>query len=117
MAIGSFPEIAAKPQRGPTSHQNEETPAGGHWGFIRGTPLFSLIGIRQRHICGLVRDDSVSAVLVNDCPKWIDRMIVVSDAVAEIDWTTHEARLTIMNRIFAGVKTTDEVVQIPQLRS
>jgi hypothetical protein len=34
-------------------------------------------------------------------------MIVVSDAVAEIDWTTHEAGLTIMYRIFADVKTTD----------
>ena len=49
---------------------------------------------------------------VNDCPKRIDRMIVVSDAVAEIDWTTHEAGLTIMNRIFADVKTTDKVVQM-----
>jgi isochorismate hydrolase len=39
-------------------------------------------------------------------------MIVVSDAVAEIDWTTHEAGLMIMNRIFADVKTTDKVVQM-----
>ena len=35
-------------------------------------------------------------------------MIVVSDAVAEIDWTTHEAGLTIMNRIFPDVKTTPD---------
>ena len=39
-------------------------------------------------------------------------MIVVSDAVAEIDRTIHEAGLTIMNRIFADVKTTDKVVQM-----
>jgi hypothetical protein len=39
-------------------------------------------------------------------------MIVVSDAVGEIDWTTHEAGLTIMNRIFADVKTTDKVVRM-----
>ena len=39
-------------------------------------------------------------------------MIVVSDAAAEIDWTTHEARLTIMNRIFADVKTTNKVARI-----
>ena len=39
-------------------------------------------------------------------------MIVVRDAVAEIDWTAHEAELTIMNRIFADLKTTDEVVQM-----
>ena len=39
-------------------------------------------------------------------------MIVVSDAVAEINRTTHEAGLTIMNRIFADVKITDKVVQM-----
>ena len=39
-------------------------------------------------------------------------MIVVSDAVAEIDWTTHETGLTIIYRIFADVKTTDKVVQM-----
>ena len=49
---------------------------------------------------------------VNDGPKRIDRMIVVSDTVAEIDRTIHEAGLTIMNRIFADVKTTDKVVQM-----
>jgi hypothetical protein len=35
-----------------------------------------------------------------------------SDAVAEIDRTTYEAGLTIMNKIFADVKTTDKVVQM-----
>jgi len=39
-------------------------------------------------------------------------LIVVSDAVAEIDRTTYEAELTTMNRIFADVKTTDEAVQM-----
>jgi isochorismate hydrolase len=37
-------------------------------------------------------------------------MVVVSDAVAEVDRTTHEAELKTMARIFADVKTTDEVV-------
>jgi hypothetical protein len=46
-----------------------------------------------------------------------DFLIVVSDAVAEIDRTTYEAELTTMNRIFADVKTTDEVVQRPHGRS
>ncbi|MGB9644917.1 MAG: hypothetical protein WCB44_07275 [Stellaceae bacterium] len=39
-------------------------------------------------------------------------MIVVSDAVAEIDWTTDQAGRTIMNRIFVDVKTTDKMVRI-----
>jgi len=41
-------------------------------------------------------------------------MIVVSDAVAEIDRTTHEAGLTIMNRIFADVKITESGADVPQ---
>jgi isochorismate hydrolase len=37
-------------------------------------------------------------------------MIVVSDGVAEVDRVTHEAELKTMARIFADVKTTNEVV-------
>jgi isochorismate hydrolase len=36
-------------------------------------------------------------------------MILLGDAVAEIDRVTHEAELKTMARIFADVKTTDEV--------
>jgi nicotinamidase-related amidase len=38
------------------------------------------------------------------------RMILVKDAVAEVHRDTHEAELKTMARIFADVKTTDEVV-------
>jgi ureidoacrylate peracid hydrolase len=38
------------------------------------------------------------------------RMIVVGDAVAEVDRATHEAELKTMARIFADVKTTDDVI-------
>jgi ureidoacrylate peracid hydrolase len=38
------------------------------------------------------------------------RMILVSDAVAEVSRDTHEAELKTMARVFADVKTTDEVV-------
>jgi len=38
------------------------------------------------------------------------RMILVKDAVAEVNRDTHEAELKTMARIFADVKTTDEVV-------
>jgi nicotinamidase-related amidase len=37
------------------------------------------------------------------------RMILVSDAAAEVDRVTHEAELKTIARIFADVKTTDEV--------
>ncbi len=38
------------------------------------------------------------------------RMILVSDAVAEVERGTHEAELKTMGRVFADVKTTDEVI-------
>ena len=37
-------------------------------------------------------------------------MILVKDAVAEINRATHEAELQTMARLFADVQTTDEVV-------
>jgi isochorismate hydrolase len=37
------------------------------------------------------------------------RMILLGDAVAEVDRVTHEAELKTMAQIFADVKTTDEV--------
>jgi nicotinamidase-related amidase len=40
------------------------------------------------------------------------RMILVKDAVAEVHRDTHEAELKTMARIFADVKTTDEVVEM-----
>jgi nicotinamidase-related amidase len=38
------------------------------------------------------------------------RMLLVRDAVAEVDRETHEAELRTMQRIFADVHTTDEVI-------
>jgi ureidoacrylate peracid hydrolase len=38
------------------------------------------------------------------------RMIVVKDAVAEVHRDTHEAELKTMQRVFAEVKSTDEVL-------
>ena len=37
-------------------------------------------------------------------------MILVEDAVAEVSRETHEAELKTMARVFADVKTTDEIV-------
>ena len=39
-------------------------------------------------------------------------MILVKDAVAEVDRETHAAELKTMQRIFADVKSTDEVVEM-----
>lgn len=38
------------------------------------------------------------------------RMVLVSDAVAEVDRATHNAELETMGRIFADVKTSDQII-------
>ena len=40
------------------------------------------------------------------------RTILVSDAVAEVSRETHEGELKTMGRLFADVKTTDEVLEM-----
>ena len=40
------------------------------------------------------------------------RTILVSDAVAEASRETHEGELKTMSRVFADVKTTDEVLEM-----
>jgi len=40
------------------------------------------------------------------------RMIIVSDATAEVQKELHEAELKTMARVFADVKTTDEVIEM-----
>jgi len=40
------------------------------------------------------------------------RMILVRDAVAEVHRDTHEAEIKTMARVFADVKTTDEVIMM-----
>jgi len=44
--------------------------------------------------------------------EYNDRMILVQDAVAEIHREAHDAELKTMARVFADVKTTDEVIQM-----
>jgi hypothetical protein len=39
-------------------------------------------------------------------------MIMVSDAVAEVSRNAHHAELVTMNRVFADVKTTDDVIAL-----
>jgi nicotinamidase-related amidase len=44
------------------------------------------------------------------------RMILVSDAVAEVSRETHEGELKTMSRVFADVKSTDEIVEMLEAR-
>ena len=70
------------------------------------SPQYGRYDLRR---CGVTTRVCVSTTIRGGV-EYNYRMIVVSDAVAEVDRLMHEAELKTMARIFADVKTTDEVV-------
>jgi nicotinamidase-related amidase len=81
------------------------------FGGFSNTPLDTILrnmGVTTCVACGVTTCVCVSTTIRGGV-EYNYRMIVISDAVAEVDRTTHEAELKTMARIFADVKTTDEV--------
>jgi ureidoacrylate peracid hydrolase len=97
---------------------DELTPqAGEHlvvkkgFGGFSNTPLDTILrnlGVSTCVVAGVTTCVCVSTT-VRGGVEHNYRMILVKDAVAEIHRDTHEAELKTMARIFADVKTTDEV--------
>ncbi len=58
---------------------------------------------------GVTTDVCVSTT-IREGIEYNYRMIIVSDAVAEAHRDTHEAELKTMARIFAAVKSSDDVI-------
>ncbi len=82
------------------------------FGRFSKTPLDTVLrnmGVTTCVACGVTTCVCVSTTIRGGV-EYNYRMIVVGDAVAEVDRTTHEAELKTTARIFADVKTTDEVV-------
>jgi nicotinamidase-related amidase len=82
------------------------------FGGFSNTPLDTILrnmGVTTCVACGVTTCVCVSTTIRGGV-EYNYRMIVVSDAVAEVDRTTHEAELRTMARIFADMKTADEVV-------
>jgi ureidoacrylate peracid hydrolase len=85
----------------------------GFGGFAH-TPLDTLLhnaGITTCVVTGVTTCVCVSTT-VRGGVEHNYRMILVQDAVAEIHREAHEAELQTMARVFAEVKTTDEVLQM-----
>ena len=95
------------PQEGELGRQK------GVWWFLEHSPRYDFcnMGVTTCVACGVTTCVCVSTTIRGDV-EYTYRMIAVSDAVAEVDRTTHEAELTTMARIFADVKTTDEVIRM-----
>jgi len=82
------------------------------FGGFSNTPLDTILrnmGVTTCVACGVTTCVCVSTTIRGGV-EYNYRMIVVSDAVAEVDRTTHEAELRTMARIFADLKTTEEVM-------
>jgi ureidoacrylate peracid hydrolase len=82
------------------------------FGGFSNTPLDTVLrnmGVTTCVVSGVTTCVCVSTT-VRGGVEYNYQMILVSDAVAEVDRSTHEAELRTMGRIFADVKTTDEVI-------
>jgi ureidoacrylate peracid hydrolase len=85
----------------------------GYGGFSN-TPLDTILrnlGVTTCVVTGVSTCVCVSTT-VRGAVEHNYRMIVVKDAVAEIHRDAHEAELKTLARIFADVKSTDEVVEM-----
>jgi ureidoacrylate peracid hydrolase len=82
------------------------------FGGFSNTPLDTILrnmGVNTCVVSGVTTCVCVSNT-VRGGVEYNYRMILVSDAVAEVDRDTHAAELKTMSRVFADVKSTDEVV-------
>jgi nicotinamidase-related amidase len=82
------------------------------FGGFSNTPLDTVLrnmGVTTCVVCGVTTCVCVSTTIRGGV-EYNYRMILVRDGVAEVDRDTHDAELKTMARIFADVKTTDELV-------
>ena len=97
-----------------TPHEGEHVVIKKGFGGFANTPLDTILrnyGVTTCVVTGVTTCVCVSTT-VRGGVEYNYRMIVVQDAVAEIHRDAHDAELKTMARVFADVKTTDEVVQM-----
>ena len=86
----------------------------GFGGFAPSTPLDTILrnmGVSTCVVTGVTTCVCVSTT-VRGGVEHNYRMILVSDAVAEVSREAHDTELRTMDRLFADVKNTDEIVQL-----
>jgi nicotinamidase-related amidase len=98
---------------------DELTPEGGEhlvvkkgYGGFANTPLDTILrnyGVTTCVVTGVTTCVCVSTTIRGGVENNY-RMIIVGDGTAEIQRTAHEHELETMERIFADVKSTDEVI-------
>jgi ureidoacrylate peracid hydrolase len=86
----------------------------GFGGFAPRTPLDTILrnlGVSTCVVAGVTTCVCVSTT-VRGGVEHNYRMILVSDAVAEVSRQAHDAELQTMDRLFADVRSTDEVIEL-----
>lgn len=81
------------------------------FGGFSNTPLDTVLrnlGVTTCVVSGVTTGVCVSNTVRGEV-EYNYRMIVVSNAVAEVDRDKHEAELSTMSRAFADVKSTEEI--------
>lgn len=94
-------------------HGDHRVVKKGFGGFAN-TPLDTILrnlGVNTCVVAGVTTCVCVSTT-IREGVEYNYRMIIVSDAVAEVHRDTHEAELKTMARIFADVKGTGEVIDM-----
>ena len=84
------------------------------FGGFSNTPLDTILrnlGVNTCVVTGVTTCVCVSTT-IRGGGEYNYRMIIVNDATAEIQREQHEAELKTMARVFADVKTTDEVLKM-----
>ena len=97
-------------------HDGEHVVVKKGFGGFSNTPLDTILrnlGVTTCVVCGVTTCVCVSTT-VRGGVEHNYRMILVNDAVAEVSREAHDAELKTMARIFADVKSTDEVVHMLQ---
>jgi ureidoacrylate peracid hydrolase len=99
-----------------TPHKNEHVIIKKGFSGFSNTPLDTILrnlGVTTCVVTGVTTCVCVSTTIRGGVENNY-RMIIVSDATAEIQREMHEAELKTMARVFADVKTTDEVIGMLQ---
>lgn len=84
------------------------------FGGFSNTPLDTILrnlGVTTCVVCGVTTCVCVSTTIRGGVEHNY-RMILVKDGIAEVHRDTHEAELKTMARVFAEVKSTDEVIEM-----
>ena len=92
-------------------HRQDGHRSGVHDDVAAKAQILRNMGVTTCVVCGVTTAVCVSTTIRGGVENNY-RMMIVKDAVAEVHREAHEAELRTMQRIFADVKSTDEIIDM-----